>query len=262
MLRGVLRAQDGAVDGDDRFFALLHAYATHGDFVYGSVSTTDFVRFAEEALGRDLHWYFTPWLYGTEHPALHWSWSAPEGGAPGEVYLHLLQTQAGPEYPHGSPFPEMPDVFEMPWEVRLYGAGGESTVVYVTQDHRAQDFTVNTAFQVTRVTLDPDQWVLRELTFDPAPAASRLGPIWASPSGRQATLNYAVAPGRRADITLYAVNGGLVLKLVEGEDRPGWHVVQWDGRDGNGRVAAKGVYFVRLSDGQSGETSKLVLVGG
>jgi flagellar hook assembly protein FlgD len=48
---------------------------------------------------------------------------------------------------------------------------------------------------------------------------------------------------------------------VEGDDRPGWHTVQWDGRDTTGRRAAQGIYFVHLSDGKTTEATKLVLVG-
>ena len=258
MLRGVLRAEYGALDGDDRFFALLHAYATEKAFVYGSLSTTDFVQFAEATLGRDFDWYFGPWLFGTDHPKLHWSWTKT---ASGEILLHLLQAQAGPDYPHGSPFPEKPDVFAMPWEVRLYAATGDSAVVYVRQEERAQDFTLNSGFFVDHLSIDPDQWVLRELTLDPPPPKSQLGAIWPDVSGRTATVNYAVAAGQSAAVTLYSVNGAVLRNLVEGDDRPGWHTVQWDGRDRTGRKAAQGIYFVRLSDGKTTEATKLVLVG-
>jgi len=260
MLRGVLRAEYGAAEGDQRFFALLKAYATHDAFTYGSVTTSEFVTFAEETLGRDLDWYFGPWLYGTEHPALHWSWSTA-GATSGQIALHLIQTQSGPEYPHGAPFPEKPDVFAMPWEVRLYSATGDSAVVYVTQDRRAQDFIVTAGFPVDHIAIDPNAWVLRELTLDAPPAASQLGPIWANASGSQATLNYSVAPGRSVSLTLYSLNGGVLRTLVDGDDRPGWHVAEWDGKDGAGRRAAKGIYFVRLWDGHTAQATRLVLVG-
>ena len=261
MLRGVLKAEYGITNGDARFLELLHTYATDQVHVYGSASTTEFIQLAEEELGEDLEWYFVPWLYGTEHPVLDWSWSTPDGNAPDQVLLHLVQTQAGPEYPHGSPFSNMRDVFTMPWEVRLYGAPGESSVVYVRQEHRAQDFMLDAGFAVNRVSLDPDQWVLRDLTFVSVPAGSQLGAMWAHASGREATLNYAVAAGRRVDLTLYGVNGGEIRKLVNDDDRPGWHTVVWDGRDASGRRAAMGVYFVRLWDGVSDDAARLILVG-
>jgi hypothetical protein len=215
------------------------------------------MEFAFERLGLDLAWYFEPWLYGTTHPNLHYSWSTPSSG---KVLLHLIQTQAGPDYPHGSPFPDKPDVFAMPWEVRLYGAASESTVVYVNQDHRAQDFTLNAAFPVSYIAIDPDQWVLRELTQDSAPSTTLLGSVWANASGNHATVNYAVAPGRKADVLLYDLQGRVLRQLVEGDDRPGWHVAEWDGRDATGRRAAKGIYFVRLSDGHSEQTTKLLFI--
>jgi len=48
--------------------------------------------------------------------------------------------------------------------------------------------------------------------------------------------------------------------LVEGDDRPGWHAVTWDGRDRRGQRAAKGIYFVRLWDGHAAQATRLVLV--
>jgi len=257
MLRGVLRAEYDAASGDQRFFSLLKEYATQDAFRYGSLTTVDFVAFAEETLGRNLDWYFGPWLYGTTHPNLHYSWSTPSSG---KVLLHLIQTQTGPDYPHGSPFADKPDVFAMPWEVRLYGAANESTVVYVNQDHRAQDFTLNASFPVSHIAIDPDAWVLRELIPDPSPVATLLGAVWPNASGSRATVNYAVAPGRKADVFLYDVQGRVLKQLVEGDDRPGWHVAEWDGRDATGRRAAKGIYFVRLTDGHSEATTKLILV--
>jgi aminopeptidase N len=260
MLRGVLRAEHGPEDGDAGFFSFLHGYATHPDFVYGSASTADLVAFAEESLGTDLRWYFVPWLHGTGRPDLHWSWSRRQGGGADQVFLHLEQMQEGPTYPHGSPYAETPGHFPMPWEVRLYSATGDSIVTYATQEHRAQDFTLTAPFTVERVAVDPDQWVMRDITQDPAPPRLALGAVWPNASRGETSIRYAVADGRPADVRIYSVSGRLVRTLVEGDDRPGWHVTHWNGHDANGEPAASGVYLVHVSDGRDGEASKLVLL--
>jgi len=260
MLRGVFRAEHGAEEGDSRFFALLHRYANDPGLVYGSATTTQFIEHASAEAGSDLGWFFGPWLYGTGRPALHWSWSRSAVAGGDVVRLHLEQAQSGPDYPHGVPSPGAPEFFPMPWEVRLHGTGGDSAVVHVRQDARVQDLELGAAFTVDRVSIDPDQWVLGDITFETAPSASMLAAVWPNVSGGPTSIRYSVGAGRRADVAVFAVTGRRVRTLVEGDDRPGWHVVEWDGRDGNGRHAAGGVYFVRLADGHRAEAKKLVLI--
>jgi len=50
-----------------------------------------------------------------------------------------------------------------------------------------------------------------------------------------------------------------VRTLVDQKQPAGAHRVAWDGRDQRGRVCSSGMYFYRLSSGQSELTRKLVL---
>ena len=68
---------------------------------------------------------------------------------------------------------------------------------------------------------------------------------------------------REAAVTLkvYDTAGRLVATLVDDEVRAaGPNVVEWNGRDTNGRVAASGVYFYRLESDKYTASRKMVLL--
>jgi hypothetical protein len=68
---------------------------------------------------------------------------------------------------------------------------------------------------------------------------------------------------REAAVTLriYDTAGRLVATLVDDEVRAaGPHVVEWNGRDTDGRMAASGVYFYRLDSGKYTASRKMVLL--
>jgi uncharacterized repeat protein (TIGR01451 family) len=64
--------------------------------------------------------------------------------------------------------------------------------------------------------------------------------------------------GGRVNLAVFDVSGRLVRTLVDGEMGPGRYQPEWDGRDGLGRSAAPGVYFVRLRAGDFLATRRVV----
>ena len=61
----------------------------------------------------------------------------------------------------------------------------------------------------------------------------------------------------RVDVAVHDVSGRLVRYDRLGAREPGGYVWTWNGRDGQGRVAASGVYFVRLLAGNRTLTQKV-----
>jgi hypothetical protein len=51
-----------------------------------------------------------------------------------------------------------------------------------------------------------------------------------------------------------------VQAIVDRDLRPGSFTETWDGRDGDGRAVASGVYFYRLESGKHALTRKAVLL--
>ena len=80
-----------------------------------------------------------------------------------------------------------------------------------------------------------------------------------NPFTRSATLRFMLP--RESDVTLEVIDlAGERVKLLERGTLPaGEHVASWDGTDARGSRRAPGVYFVRLTDGASAVTRKLLL---
>jgi len=74
------------------------------------------------------------------------------------------------------------------------------------------------------------------------------------------TIRFAVPRDQRVALRVFDVSGRLVRSLVDGAVPAGRAVVQWDGRDGRGRVVSSGIYFYRLDNGEQSITRKGVLL--
>ncbi len=61
-------------------------------------------------------------------------------------------------------------------------------------------------------------------------------------------------------VEIYDTRGARVRRLHTGSMASGSRVLVWDGRDGSGRAAASGVYFVRLTTGREALTGRVVIV--
>jgi len=61
-------------------------------------------------------------------------------------------------------------------------------------------------------------------------------------------------------LDLYDAGGRLVRTLLRGQEPVGLHTLTWDGRDGGGRLAGSGVYFLRLVAGGSEDRRAIVLM--
>jgi WD40 repeat protein len=88
------------------------------------------------------------------------------------------------------------------------------------------------------------------LLTHPSPAFSLVHVRLGVPSGRAG--NY------RVDV--YDIRGRLVCRLIDGHLPAGYHESLWDCRDGEGVRVSSGVYFIRVSGGQSPLTRKTLVL--
>jgi hypothetical protein len=80
-----------------------------------------------------------------------------------------------------------------------------------------------------------------------------------NPSSEGATIEFETASRARVSLEIVDVAGRFVRRLLDRNFDAGRHAVAWNGRDDAGRVMASGVYFLRLSDGASVRTERIVL---
>lgn len=67
-----------------------------------------------------------------------------------------------------------------------------------------------------------------------------------NPFNEGTTIKYQLPKGGYVTLKIYNLLGQEVQTLVDGFQTPGYKVVNWDGRDGQGREAASGLYFYKL----------------
>jgi len=84
--------------------------------------------------------------------------------------------------------------------------------------------------------------------------------ITPNPSGALSTIRFALAAEGPARLRLYDAGGRLVRELASGRLPAGEHVAAWDGRDGAGREAPSGLYFLRLECDGRVARAKLVRI--
>ncbi|MEZ4654732.1 MAG: M1 family metallopeptidase [Candidatus Eisenbacteria bacterium] len=264
-LRWVMRVEFGAEEGDARFFQILREHVTRTRRRYQNASTGDFVRLAEEISGRDLRWFFGPWVYGTDRPTVRFGWTAETvDAAHSRVFLSLEQTQDAPLYPKGSPYPVNQDFFPMPWEVRLTSDTGDTTWVVVQQLSRFQDAVLEVDHRVTGVDLDPNRWWLRNIELGSAVESGQLlaAPL-PNPAPGDVRIRYSVPTTAGIALDIFDSGGRRIRRLLGRESTAGTlgtHQTIWDGRDEYGEDAASGIDFLRADAEGRTETRRLVLI--
>jgi len=82
-----------------------------------------------------------------------------------------------------------------------------------------------------------------------APSSFTLFPLYPNPFNPSVTIEAELPVRDFVSVKVYSLLGGLVRSVWEGELSAGRHRFRWDGRDGNDREAASGVYIVELRRG-------------
>jgi hypothetical protein len=95
---------------------------------------------------------------------------------------------------------------------------------------------------------------------DGLPAATRLVGNAPNPFNPQTVVRFELRRAGPVRLDLFDLRGRLVRRLVTADLPAGRHAATWDGRDGNGRGLASGVYVCRLHADGVQQQLKLMLV--
>lgn len=136
MLRGIM--------GDRAFFAAVRDY--YDAYRDRNASTGELRVIMERHAGQPLDWFFQQWIFERGHPVFATSWTWQDG----KVALEVTQKQSG-------------TVFRVPVVIELRGANGarrENVVI----DERVERFEIASEHRPSEVVLDPDEWVLKEMS--------------------------------------------------------------------------------------------------
>lgn len=92
------------------------------------------------------------------------------------------------------------------------------------------------------------------------PLALELRRVEPNPLRGRATIRYTLPEARAVGLAIYDITGRSVCSLYRGRQPAGHHTQLWDGRDGEGRPVASGVYFVRLDAGDDRLQQRLLVL--
>ncbi|HEC78032.1 MAG TPA: T9SS type A sorting domain-containing protein [candidate division WOR-3 bacterium] len=91
-------------------------------------------------------------------------------------------------------------------------------------------------------------------------AKTTLYQITPNPLRNNALIRYQIPSRQQVKLNIYDVSGQLVKTLVNEIQNPGSHEVVWNARDAQGAQVASGVYFLKLTTGDTTETQKILLI--
>jgi hypothetical protein len=93
----------------------------------------------------------------------------------------------------------------------------------------------------------------------PGSDSIELGAAVPNPFANQTRIDYSLAQRGPAEIGVFDIGGRRVATLFRGQAEPGAHVVTWDGRTADGRLAPTGVYLCVLQTDAGRQARRLVL---
>lgn len=131
--------------------AIRHYVKTHGQQV---VETNDFKQAIEASTGKSLDWFFAQWVYKAGHPEFEVSWSYDE---PAQLVAVTVKQKQEVK--------DLTPLFRMPVELYLANGKKERTEKVEVRE-KEHVFHVRFPVKPDFVAFDPENWVLKKLTFE------------------------------------------------------------------------------------------------
>jgi hypothetical protein len=104
-----------------------------------------------------------------------------------------------------------------------------------------------------------ETWIEVPLAPD-APTTIRLLPGRPNPSSSSFQIRHYAPRSGSFRLDVLDVQGRVIRTLTDADLSPGWYETRWDGRDGAGKDAPSGIYFLRIEGPGEVKTCKLVMM--
>ncbi len=243
------------VIGDSTFFRLLRRYVADPRYRFGNATTDDFKNLAENISGQELDWFFEQWVYREGRPSLRYAWKWENG----QFIFRLQQIQSG-------------DPYRLSFD--LAAIAGTDTL-RLTLEHTGgfQEYRFGANKQTTRVLVDPDYWVLKNLQQvdfnslnvdgNMVPYSFALRPIYPNPfllNQQPVAVNFSLPRNENVRLAVFNTLGQEIAALLEDRLAAGNHTWRWDGRQVNGEPAPAGIYFIRLQTETAQATQRIAVL--
>jgi aminopeptidase N len=137
--------------GDEMFWRAIRRYCELNQF--RTVETADLRIAIEESTGQGMNWFFDQWVHRGGHPEFTITWDYDATAK--QVRVVVKQTQK---------VDETTPLFRTTAEFEI-ASGKKSTLRKVTLSKAEETFHFDAAERPTRVVFDPQDWILKKLTF-------------------------------------------------------------------------------------------------
>ncbi len=102
--------------------------------------------------------------------------------------------------------------------------------------------------------------VLQTSADEDVPLVTELTGNYPNPFNPNTSINFSLSNVGHVTLDVYNLRGQKVNTLVDETMQPGYHTVNWDGRDKNDRPVASGIYFYRMQTGEYTYIRKMMLI--
>jgi aminopeptidase N len=223
--------------GDSAFFAALKNYITDERLAYGFARTTDLKSHLENSSGQDLTWYFDDWFTGQGYPIYSMNIVQNQDDS---AIITINQSQS-----HSSV-----SFFEMPVPIQFFGTDRDTTIIFYNT-FSGQTFEINPNFAITSTKFDPDLRLIKK--YNPILvgldnlSATKILKIYPNPVKDKFIITSSALTGN-STLSIYNSDGHKVMERLIAESKTEIDVSN----------LLKGLYLLKLENGQSIETGKIV----
>ena len=237
------------VVGNETFFDILKSYVSDPRWQYASVRTTDFKTVCEEKSGLDLTAFFDQWLNYPYFPRYEYSWAVKKSSENYcEIKVNIVQSQEKP-------------VYQMPIDLAFYFGQGKDTTLVVQNNQRFQDYTLILSQTPTSLALDRKNWILKQVTQQPAEAYSaqvHFKNVFPNPFREYTNIHTINWNPKKTEIYVYNILGQKKKRLSPREIIHNNYNYKWYGYNEQALKMPAGIYLLKAPDG--GKARKVVLL--
>ncbi|WP_340112163.1 M1 family aminopeptidase [Maribellus mangrovi] len=195
------------VIGDDAFYAGLQNYFNDPEVANGFATNDQLVAHMEQAGDTTLQAFFEDWYYGEGYPIYTLTYWLKENN---KVEIQMSQTTS-----HTSV-----EFFEMPVPVRFYNSDRTKSADFTLNNtSNNQVFTLDPGFEVAKIELDPDYWLISRLSqIVKVPEVSQKQRLNIYPNPSIGLLNLSMPDNDQLiKSSIYSMDGEL-LKVFNGSN--------------------------------------------
>lgn len=167
------------------------------------------------------------------------------GGADNPPFSQVVNVNGvGPDYATGGPINELDTLKAL----SAYTQGGikfnspAMSVQFILVDHSKQSTAISNPPVPNR------------------PSTFELDQNYPNPFNPTTQIRYQLSKASHVSIKVYNILGEFVTTLVDNNEMPGYHSVQWNGLNSNGSHVSSGIYLYRMIAGSYTKTMKMILL--